>query len=83
MVAFVDVQQTLEAAHQQSRANQEHERERYFGDHQRATQAVPRAADGCAAAAFLQSFVDVGARTKQGRRDAGQEPADHRNAEGK
>jgi hypothetical protein len=46
-------------AQKQPRADQQNQRQRDFGDHQRGAQALASQASGIGAAAFLQQFVAV------------------------
>ena len=52
----MDVLQPDEALQQQARADQQHERERHFGDDERVAKPIAADAAGRTAAAFLQRF---------------------------
>ena len=60
----IDVEQMLEAPHQQAGADQQHERQRDLDDDERAARAIP-ARRGSRAAAFLERVVQAGLRRRE------------------
>ena len=65
--------QMIEAAHQQSRAAEQHQSERDFADHEHAAQRVAPEADGVAAAAFAKRRDQIGLRHVDRRRETEQD----------
>ena len=68
--ARIEGEEVLQAAREEERADEEHERERDLADHERAPQADALAAGGLAAAADLEDAVGADARRLQGRHEA-------------
>ena len=68
--AWILLNEPLEAAPEQRRADEQHDGEADFGDHERAARAAPRAALLAAAPGFFQRALHVAARHQDGRHDA-------------
>ena len=82
-----DTLQAHEAANQQSRADQQHQRECQFGDHQQAAQTVARGAEAAVAlriaAARFERGVEVHVDGAEGGRQSKDQACQQRDAEGK
>ena len=59
----------IDAADEHRRADEQHERECHFGDHEHGAQAVARAAATGAAAPSFSVADEIGARGLKGRRE--------------
>ena len=69
----LDAAGILEAAVEQSGADERDHGEGHFGDHQHIAQAVGAGTGARAAATFFESFVYIGAGDQQGRHGAGKQ----------
>ena len=76
----IDVEQMLEAPHQEAGADQKHEREGDFDDDERAPRAIP-ARHGSRAAAFLERVVQAGSGSGERGNGAEDQAAQQRRAE--
>ena len=77
----VGLLQKHEAAHHQSRADEKHERERHFGDHERVTHPLALRAARASASAFLERVDQLRIRRLERRRQAEQHAGDRADAE--
>jgi hypothetical protein len=80
MVGFesgIDREQTRETSDHQSRPDQEYERERDLRDHEQRAHPLTARRIASAAAAFFQSFVQIGLRDLPRRREAEEHTRQH------
>ena len=81
-----DLLQADEASHQQAGADQQHQRDRDFRDHEEAAQPAPAAAEAAFAlrvpAARLERGVEIDARRAQRRREAEEDAGANRDGKG-
>ena len=80
--ARIDPAQLPQAANHQSGTDEENERQRYFGNHQRATRPVSAELHICPAKAPLQRVVQIALRRAQGWRQPGHHSSQQRDGQG-
>ena len=73
----IDIGQANEAAREQARAAEQHQREDDFQHDKRAAQSAARPAFGAAARSLLERFVYIAARREPRRRDAEEQAGHH------